>query len=387
MIKKFAGIDINACRQMERAHAGLVLDSCFWATKVLGKTWIVDNSCATGWTDGTTYGYNEAWINTLTLPQVKGFSAHEAGHNMLLHPFRRGDRDPADWNEACDRALNGILIDSGFDLPAGYLFDPVFDSGKTAEEIFTRIHRPDKKNKGQGQGQDPGRCGEVRDFPSPSGQPKATPAERGQAEQAEKIQTQQALSRAGNLPASLARLINAILEPVIPWREILARFVGSHATNDYTWMMPNQRYAAHGLYLPSLRNPELGQLMLAVDTSGSISQTQINSFVGEIRGILQAYKNTGLTVIFCDHAIRGLPITIDSDDDAEMLRPKGGGGTSFVPPFVYASKNDIPKALIYFTDGRCHDFPSPPEYDTLWVITGKNDSFRPPFGETIYMER
>ncbi len=404
-------MDKEAQAKFTKARAGLVLDQPFFASIALRLTVKEDPTAPSMWTDGKTLAYNPAWIKGLTLDEVKGVLCHEVMHVALLHNLRRDDREIDRWNIAGDEAINPILLDAKMTLPKEGLTDRTYE-GMSAEEIYNRLPQPQPQG-GQGEGNDPGeekqpeqqdqqgnpgkgndpgRCGEVRDYPGPDGQQgPPTPAQIAQQEQQQKIDTQQALTaakRAGTLSGSLERLIDELLEPVIPWREVLARFVDTHASNDYTWTTPNKRYAAHGLYLPALRNPEIGNLLLAVDTSGSIDQTTLNEFIGEIRGILRAYSNTSLTIIFCDHAVQGEPVTLDNDTDAESLKPKGGGGTSFIPPLVWAEENDMqPKAAIYFTDGYCSEFPTPPDFDTLWVLTEKNESFNPPFGETICVER
>ena len=368
------------------------MDSPFYASLALKKEWIEDTTCPTGWTDGTKYGYNPDWIKTLTLPQTKGFMKHEVSHIALNHNLRMGDRDHETFNEAGDYIINPMILEQGDELPPGNLNDPQF-KGMYEEQVYDILYARKKKQgkgkPGQGSG-DPGGCGEVRPFPSPSGKPKPTPAEIAQQEQAQNIETQQALTAArlaGNLPGNLERLIKDFLEPIIPWREVLARFVDSQARNDYSWQRPNPRYIPHGLYLPILKNPELGNLGFFDDTSGShFSAEQQQKALSELRGILTAYEKAQLTVIFVDHAIQGEPITIEANDDIDVLIPKGGGGTSFVPPFQWIQENGIDlKAAIYITDGYCDEFPDPPDYEVLWILTNKNESFQPPFGEVIFM--
>jgi predicted metal-dependent peptidase len=408
-------MDKEAHTKFTKARAGLVLDQPFFASIALRLKVQEDPTSPTMYTDGVNLGYNPEWINSLTLDELKGVICHEVMHVALLHNLRRDNREHDQWNIAADYAINPILLDANMTLPKGDPGSPADPQtirqyeGMSAEEIYNKLPKLQKgkdKEKGKGgsgafgqqgeeetqqQGNDPGKCGEVRDFPSPSGQPTPTPAELAQQEQEQKIQTQQALTaakRAGTLPGSLERLIDDLLEPIIPWKEVLARFVDTHAKNDYDWTRSNKRYAAQGLYLPALRNPELGNILLAVDTSGSITQKQVTEFIGEIRGILRSYDKTNLTVIFCDHAIQGEPQTIEQEADTEILKPKGGGGTSFKPPFEYAEEQGLtPKAAIYFTDGYSSSFSDPPDYDTLWVLTEKNDSFNSPFGEVIYMEK
>jgi predicted metal-dependent peptidase len=396
-------MDDEALQKVQKARAGLVLDQPFFASIALRMELVEDTAALdpvfekpTMWVNGVSIGYHPDFIKSLTLDELKGVFCHEVMHVVLLHNLRRNDRDKVIWNVAGDYAINPLIENAGLTLPKGRLRETQYDNLE-AEAIYSKIYRPTPKGKkgqkpGPGQGSsDPGQTGEVRDYPGKDGKGNPTLAEIAEQEQAQKIATQQALTaakQAGNLPGNLERLIDELLEPVIPWKEVLARFVDSHAANDYTWTLPNKRYLTSGLYLPALRNPELGLILWGIDTSGSINQHQINEAIGEGKGAIRAYTNTKLLVIFADDALQGEPVEIGSESDLELIKPKGGGGTSFRPPFEYVCQQGIdPKAAIYFTDGYCSDFPEVPEYDVLWILTVKNKNFRPPFGEVIYMER
>jgi predicted metal-dependent peptidase len=198
-----------------------------------------------------------------------------------------------------------------------------------------------------------------------------------------------AAKRAGSLPGSLERLIDELLEPVIPWKEVLARFIDSNAANDYTWTLPNRRYLPQGIYLPSLKSPELGHIGIFDDTSGShFSAEQQRKALSEIQGILTSYQNVKATLIFVDTKVQGEPIELEADLEINIPKPQGGGGTSFRPPFEYAEEHALEiKAAIYITDGECSNFPEPPDYETLWLLTEANRNFNPPFGEVITMEK
>jgi len=409
-----------------KARAGMVLDQPFFASIALRMDVKEDPAAVTIWTDGKTLGYNPKFIDKLTLDETKAVIAHETLHIALLHNLRRNNRDKETWNKAGDYAINSILEEAGFKLPAKRLLDPTYN-GKAAEQIYNAIYnvpgeeeteqkkpqpKPDPNGDQQGAGQgnspvpgpnpgqtpapnpappppnpDPGQCGEIRDYPDPS------PAGIAQQEQQQKITTQQALTlakRQGKAPGDLERLIKELLDPVIPWKEVLARFIDQAARNDYTWTIPNPRYIQQGLYLPSLKSQEIGNILLAIDTSGSIEQRDLDEMTSEIYGITKAYHNTTLTVLFCDTKIQGEPLTITDEADLEKIKIRGGGGTDFRPPFQYAEDNELaPAALIYLTDGECDRFPEAPTFPVLWTLTQKPryDKWNPLFGETLILRQ
>ena len=121
-----------------------------------------------------------------------------------------------------------------------------------------------------------------------TGQPLSK-AERQREEAKVAIAIQQAAQAAkaqGKLPGSLARLVDELVHPILDWREILRTFIDHTARNDYSWIHPNRRHIAGGIYLPSFRSNGLKPLVLAVDTSGSIGQSDLNQFQAELNDIL-----------------------------------------------------------------------------------------------------
>jgi predicted metal-dependent peptidase len=368
-------------RKISKARAGLILDQPFFGALALRLQVTADPTCRTAWTDGAKFGYNPEWIDSLTLPEVKALWAHEVMHNACAHHVRRDNRGPAKWNQAADYAINGILENSGFDLPPGALLNPAYQD-KTAEEIYNLLPEPDP-----GAGTDPGGTGEVRDATDEQGRPLQA---QGQAQETQnwKVAITQAAQQAracGNLPADLARLVNDIVHPKLNPYEILRQFLEMSARNDYSWTPPNRRYISQGFYLPSLRSLELPAVVIAVDTSGSIDEQNLAQFSAEISGILEAYE-TEITVIYCDSGINGEPEIFTREDLPLKLQARGGGGTDFRPPFEYVDAHELtPACLIYLTDLDCHSYPRDPGYPVLWARIGKYGN-NPPFGDVVEID-
>jgi predicted metal-dependent peptidase len=132
-----------------------------------------------------------------------------------------------------------------------------------------------------------------------------------------------------------------------------------------------------GLYLPGLRSEELGDVVLAVDTSGSIGKEELNRFASEAQGILDAY-DCELTILYHDAEIQG----IDHWTPAEgplVLSPKGGGGTDHRPVFDWLSQQGMaPSCLICLTDLDSIFPETAPPFPVLWAVTGPRNN--PPFG-------
>src|SRR5262249_1081316 len=155
--------------------------------------------------------------------------------------------------------------------------------GKSAEEYYALLgHSPEDGNDDQPSGDDaspdPGRCGSVR----PPGDGSLAACKQAAAEaQVAVAQARQGAQQRGALPGGLARdggvgrgglarLGEEVPQPKVDWREVWREFVSCQARNDSSWSPPNRRFIHAGLYLPGLRSEELGDMVLAVDTSGSI---------------------------------------------------------------------------------------------------------------------
>jgi len=375
-------------KKMTKARAGLVLDQPFFGALALRLKPTPSAMNDTGWTDGTSIGYNPAWIDDMPLDKTKGFIAHEVMHLALGHQARRQNRDSQKWNAAGDFAINQTLIDAGFELPDDGLINSGY-ADKSAEEIYTLL--PDS---GQGGGgQDPGGCGAVVDAPGPTPDTKSNQQELKQSETDWKIAATQAAQSAktmGNLPGAIKDMIKELLEPKVDWRDILREFIERAAKNDYTFSIPNRRYLSQGIILPSLNSKELGTACIAIDTSGSVSKDELKQFASEVNSILEEYQDITIKVIYCDTQVAHTE-TFHSTDMPVGLSMHGGGGTDFRPPFKWVEENidGKPTCMIYFTDMECNSFPPDPEYPVIWIQTEtpySNHFAEAPFGEVITMD-
>jgi predicted metal-dependent peptidase len=429
----------QAHQKMIKARAGLILDRPFYGALALRLTLKADTGCKTAWTDGRTLGFDPAYINSISLEEVKGLWEEETLHCFLQHHTRRNGRDPEQWNAAADQVIFHILDQAGSALPADCKPRPEFRD-MTAEKVFDLMGRkkspqpkpqpgqgpqqqqqqqpqqqpgqgqgPQQPQPGQGQstgtgtpgqqpqpGQQPGRQpgagrGEVRDAMDPdTGQPMS-PAQLAEEEANWKIAGQQAAQQAaacGNLPGFLDRLVKAVINPRVPWQDLLRQFLERTARNDYTWTPVNSRYAAQGIFLPTLRGNELPRLVIAVDTSGSIDQGDLDQFAAEVSAIMEMTTETEITVLYCDTRIQGEPEIFTRADLPLTLQARGGGGTDFRPPFQWIEEEQHdPAALIYLTDMDWNRYPEEPDYPVLWTRIKKPWSTRPaPFGEMIEID-
>jgi len=339
-------------------------------------------------TDGKNVLYNPEFVNTITLDNVVAVLAHEALHCAFSHHTRRGDRDAVKWNIAGDYVINLVISkEPKLHLPEGILLDNQYDNMST-EEVYSKLPNQKKgegNGKGNGQGQgNPFGIGGVVDAKGQDGK-TASAADKSIQEQEWKIATVQAAQVAksmGKLPAGIDRLIEEILNPKIDWRDVFKEFILSTARNDYSWFPPNRRYIHQNLYLPSLRSNEIGDIVIAVDTSCSIGNDELAQFQGELNGILEDFDAT-VYVVYCDSAIAGVETFTKAEYPVQM-HARGGGGTDFRPPFTWVEEQGItPTVFIYLTDMCCSSFPEEPGYPCMWCKIGHWSGDEAPFGVTL----
>jgi len=371
---------------MDKAKSQLLLHQCFFASLLLRLPIEENDQIPTMATDGKRIIYNEKFAQSLNVQELMTVLCHEVYHIIFEHMLRRGTRDRERWNIATDFAINIILQDARFQLPKQVLLDEKY-RGKYAEQIYNML--PAMKTIKLPSGWN---IGEVNDMTDKNGRPMSGDEIEDASTQVKAAVKEAALiaKMAGKLPADIERLLGDLLDPKIPWREVLAKFLTISVKNDYTWKMPNKRYVAGGIYLPRLDEPELGDMVFVCDTSGSITDKDLVDLMSEVKGILMAFPTKSFWLLGCDTKVASAQELNFQD---EIHKPKGGGGTCYKEPFKWVEKQGLdPVCLIYLTDGDCNSFPDKsPEYPVLWVLTGDPSYYRetwknPPFGDVITMD-
>ncbi len=405
--------------KLAAARTKLILDKPFLGALVLRLPMeaAAQDWCPTTATDARKFYYNPAFIDALSLDETQFMLAHEALHCALSHFARRQHRRKLHWDMACDYAINPLLLAEGLRAPPGSLHLSEF-KGMTAEEIYPCLqdkddeepldnHLYDKDNSENASGSSRSEKDLTEDQPQPEPDPDALGgAEPTQGQQtaqtthgepepltpeekdALNIQWQQRLAgaaqqamQAGKFGGEMARMIDHLLQPQLPWRQLLAHYMTNTARDDFSYMRPSRR--AGDYILPSLRSHQI-QLVVALDTSGSIRAEEMEEFISEVNA-LKAQLRARVTLLACDSEIdKQAPWIFESwDDFAVPAKITGGGGTAFEPIFEWIERQDQPPdLLVYFTDAE-GSFPKrPPNYPVIWLVKGQH---RVPWGQRIQL--
>jgi len=401
--------------------------------------------CRTTATDARKLYYNPDYIEALRQDELQFVLAHEALHCALSHFARRQHRLKHRWDLACDFAINPLLVREGFTPPPSALVEERFE-GLTAEEIYPCLDDLDEEKDtldqhvydnedpdqgvrdqdrgGQGEGaqgsrgeqqqgqggssdreqpQDQGGEGggpEPQDEQDGEGSPQAEqdrgrggapqpPPLSAQERETLGVQWQQRLAsaaqqalQAGKLGGAMARMVDFLLQPQLPWRMLLARYVSATARDDYSYTRPSTRRGEPAIF-PSLRSAQL-HVVVALDVSGSVSEREMSEFLSEVDAI-KGQIRARITLHACDSQLAGDgPWYLEPWEDFELPRSfQGGGGTRFTPVFDWVQAQDSPPdLLLYFTDAK-GEFPAlPPPFPVIWLVKGRAPV---PWGQRIQL--
>jgi predicted metal-dependent peptidase len=407
--KKFANllgetdpkIDRIVREKLITARVGLLLKASFFgnlATRL--KLVNADEWCGTAATDGRNFYYNSRFIQMLRPKEIEFLFGHEVLHCVYDHFGRRGDRDPQLFNIANDFCVNADLIkhkvgEKITTVPC--LYDPKYD-GMSSEEIYDILYeKADKIDIGKLLDQmiDEHLDGEGDSDDDQDGKGKGRPKLTAEERQAIKDEIKEAMlaaaatvDGAGNLPAGVKRLIQELTEPQMNWRELLRMQLESTIKSDYTWMRASRKGWHMDAVMPGMKLDPMIDIAVALDASGSISETMLKDFLGEIQGIMESFPAYRIHVVTFDTEAYN-PVQYDSEnlDDICDYEIKGGGGTDFECIFNYLKANEIePKRLVVFTDGYPFGSWGDENYaDTVWILHGTT-TIEPPWGQHAYYD-
>jgi predicted metal-dependent peptidase len=351
-------------KRLSKAKTSLVLEHPFIGNIALNMPFEVTEEVPTAATDGKRAKFNPNFCEKLSDEELKFLVAHECMHPMLEHPFRRGERDIRNWNKAGDYVINQLLVDGTTD--GIYKVLPIIDDGDGEGGVGSV----------GGQGDPLDECLDADGSPAEQ--------EQNAAEWKVKVaQAAQAAKMMGKMSAGVERFVGEVLQPKVDWREVLQRFVEKCKDDTRSWARPNRRFLSQGMYLPSTSGEAMGELVVAVDCSGSIGQEEIDQFASEVLTIKEDSNPSAIHVVYFDSEVSHYDKF--TRDDEVHITPHGGGGTAFSPVFEYLEEHNIePVACVFLTDLYCGDFGDEPAYPTLWVTTDSN-STDAPFGEVVVM--
>ena len=348
----------------------------FLGSLLLFAETVSTDTISTAATNGRQIMINPQFFERLTLGQQEAVLLHEVLHAALLHVSRGTARDTKRWNIAADIVVNGILTREGFDLPMDSIREQALERF-SVEEVYDLLEKSpwDKKNFPL---ESPDLLSDDKQGSLGNEQLRATEAHWRNAFEQASVMAETLLQ--GSLPASIQRELETLKGGQLNWRHYLWRYL---VRTPIDFRDFDRRFVGKRIYLETLEG-ETVSVAVCVDTSGSINNEQIQTFLSEVQSILLAYPHLECQLYYADAKLHG-PYALTAH--ANLPTPVGGGGTDFRPFFRELMHDNSPTTItvaVYLTDGY-GNFPSdPPPFPVLWVITpGGLDSNYFPFGETV----
>jgi predicted metal-dependent peptidase len=182
--------------------------------------------------------------------------------------------------------------------------------------------------------------------------------------------------------------LGQLLAPKVNWRQELREFISTTcAGSDYaTWSRPNRRFVGSGLYLPSGVSQQVEELVVGVDTSGSIGGSALCAFLSEVAGICEQVKPKRLRLLYWDTKVCCDEL-YELDQLGQLVhstKPAGGGGTDAACVPDYLRANGIkPQAVVMLTDGYVCSW-GVWDVPVLWCVIGSK--VVPPVGRVVHVE-
>ena len=376
-------VDPKIMKKIDRAKLILLTEknSVFYSVLLAQLRLQITEDIPTAATDGISLLINPKFIENMPMNEMVFLLLHEVSHVAYFHMSRmkEGDLDLKVWNAAADYLINLELTKLGYAMPKGGLLDRKY-KGMGTMEIYEKL----MENGGQNtipqfdldllEG-DPGKGddGQGQKMSDTEKQERIIGNVMKAATQAKMA------NEAGSIPGHVARLLEDITNPKLPWNVILQQHMSIYAKTNYTWRRPNKRFP--DIYLPTLNEQKLADIFVAVDTSGSLEEEELNEFMSEIRYIWDMLKPAKIKLVSFDTEIRDV-LEFHEGEYMESLTLSGGGGTN-PQEIMDMIAAESPVVSIVMTDGEFNM----PKFegvgtDLIWVKTGKR-SFTPPVGRVI----
>ena len=409
--------------RLKKAHIALMKHhetALYSGVMLMGKS-EVSEEMFTAYTDGVNKRYSRPFLETIiSEPKLRGLVLHENLHVALKQIPRGKDmwkEDAKIANMAADFVVNDIIknitgkVAGGneqlVELPDGALYDPFFHNWNM-REVYNHIRKenPQRQKPQSGGSSNSDEQGDSDSSPSSSGKQDKDDGkitangkeydmggngfdehdwENMSGEEIKELNDKidRALREggmlAGRMGGKIPRSISDLLEPKIDWREALREFVSStmKGKDEFTWRRMNKRQMANDIYMPSMENETIGEVVVAIDTSGSIGSVELTEFATELASICDLVSPDAVRVLWWDTDVHGEQL-FKSDQYqsiASLLKPLGGGGTHVGCVSKYINEKKInAEAVIVFTDGYVESDIKwnivPP---TLWMITQNKD--------------
>ena len=347
--------------------------------------------------------YNPEFVMSVTHKELRAVLEHEALHVLLHHIARREhyNYQPIGYNVAADLAINCHLSN----LPKQALFPKNFSlpDFEASEWYYEKLREQAEKEGGKGDG---GPGGGIPFYVEGKGEMVGDHSHWGECEDEivkEKIRNiadtaikEQGKKGWSDIGEGLAKAIIEANKPQINWKREMRWFInklvlaGRKSTrnrlNRREHSVRSRRKISNtndplgNVYIqPGSKRNYTSKLLVAIDTSGSMSDKEIEICLTEVNGMVEHVE---CHVTFFDTAIQGKPIHISKR--VKNMEVKGRGGTNFEPILRYVDEHQY-DGVIIMTDGFA-PFPEKPKARVMWAVTMQGQGVKFPYGKRVLLD-
>jgi predicted metal-dependent peptidase len=325
------------------------------------------------------------YVETLTDAEIRGLFIHELYHVAYMHMpnyLWMTKINPKLANMVWDYRINGQIVaenrvDGFAKLPDGALYDSKYD-GMLEGEIWKLLYEEEEQGGAGGvpsEGQGSMDEHDVEAF-----------EELSEEEQRELSNDIQEAIRQGLLAAEKAgkggnKTLEELVEVVIPWEDIIQEWFVDTCSGgeDGTFRVPNRKYMPINIIRPSRIQDKLDDIVLAIDTSGSVASEQLTKFMSVVRNIIETLAINNVHVIYWDTEVRSHEVygetAIPLSELVNTTKPKGGGGTNVTCVPEYIKQTSIQaEGVVVLTDGHIYGGWGTWTMPVLWAVLNNKEA-------------
>lgn len=382
--------------KIERAYKEMLIKNPFYGLFLLGLSKVIDRSVETACVRKKGINcelvINPDYWETQDDTQQLNLLCHEVYHIVFQHMFLWDSFPNKDiLGLATDCEVNSYLsnLDNSWVVPSLWNLPEKQGTKFYYEEILKQalpkqqqsgVSTGDfkKNNDGQKTKDDHSQWG--KDFQECSNAEKQLI--QNQIKDQIKTATEQTIKMSGTIPAELQEIIDEILKikpRIFDWKSYFRRMLGS--IYDINIKKTRRKESIRFPGAAGIKHKKKVSILVAIDTSGSVSDSELKDFFSEITYIYKA--GARITILECD-----AQISANYEYTGKWTgKVHGRGGTNFQPVIDYYRNNKKDYAsLVYFTDGECR-IPENVPRDTIWIITSAGDHNKEYPGRTLFIPK
>ena len=380
----------------------ILCNNGFYGLLLMHMKYGLDAECGTAYTDGKVIRFDPKFLDELNDDELDFIMMHEILHVALKHCFRGRELEKELYNIACDIVVNSnILLSNNMDTRTITLRSDgeamhLAPNGKegyeyTAEEVYNMLQKNLGLNnaKLQSNGKTKNTTNIIDNHTKWQQIEKNEELEElwiGRLDEVSKtIEIRDSIINRETMPAFAQRRLKELKNAQTDWREILIDFLHEEVV-DYSFMPPDRRFDDCPFFLPDFNDKDIKpeNILFMIDTSASMKDDMVTAAYSEVKGAIEQFNGKLIGMLGFFDAVVIEPVPFENEEEFEMIKAIGGGGTNFQIIFNYVKEymtDNLPVSIIILTDGYA-PFPKESEamgIPVIWLLN--NEKVNPSWGK------